>query len=121
MLKQARKGFYNLINEDPQSFTYAKSSTPEIPVGWHGYISTPKTFKGRISHERSIVNSSQPTTAGASTTLSKFLSYPYTEGSLQKDDILTDAESRKWRIGQPDPLRKFGGIFGYQCPLQEVD
>lgn len=118
MLKQARKGFLKLINEDPQSFTYTVSSDPSNP--W-APTPTPKTFKGRIAHERSIVNSSQPTPSGASTTLSKFLSYPYTEGSLQKDDILTDAESRKWRIGQPDPLRKFGGIFGYQCPLQEVD
>ena len=106
-----------LINEDPQNFTYPVSL--DTSNTWAA--TTPRKIKGRISHERSIIDSSQPTTAGQSTALSKFLSYPYTEGALQKGDIITDAESRKWRIGQPDPLRKFGGVFGYQAPLQEVD
>jgi len=116
MLKQARKGFMKLILEDPQVFTYSVSADPTNPWG----SSTTKTFTGRISHERSIVASDTPTTAGVSTSLQKFLSYPYTEGALQIGDVITDSESRKWRLGKPDPLRKFGGVFGYQAPLTEV-
>ena len=116
MLKQARKGFMKLILEDPQVFTYSVSADPSNP--WAS--STSKTFTGRISHERAVIPSDSPTTAGISTSLAKFLSYPYTEGALQQDDIITDSESRKWRLGKPDPLRKFGGIFGYQCALTEV-
>lgn len=116
MLKQARKGFMNLILEDPQSFTYPVSSDPTNP--WA--TKTNRTFTGRISHERSIVPSDSPTTAGVSTSLQKFLSYPYSEIAIQIGDILTDSDGRKWRIGKPDPLRKFGGIFGYQASLTEV-
>jgi hypothetical protein len=116
ILSQFRSGFQKLIDADSQTFTYDVSSDSTDPYA----ATTSKTFKGRIAHERSFAQSPNETTAGVSTALQKFLSYPYTEGELQSGDVITDESNHKWRIEKPDELRIDGGVYGYQCSIQEV-
>ena len=119
-LKQARKGQTALVNTDRQNLNVSVSGDPTIPKGWPGNSPTVKSFTGRIAHERSIVPDLNPGTAGLSTNLQRFLSVEYNVDSLQKGDIITDQNSKQWKLGAVDPLERFGGIFGYVASLTEA-
>jgi hypothetical protein len=116
-LKQARDGFNQFINADPQTFSVSILVDSSDP--W----STPTTvyFKGRLCHEQSSVPSDQGTPVGMSTHLSKFISFPYDVTFLDSGQVVTDEDGLKWRLnGNPDPLRRFKGIYGYQVSVTEV-
>ena len=116
-LKQAIDGFTKFINADPQTFTVSISSDPSDPFA----VKTTSTFKGRLCHERSSVASDLGTTVGMSTHLSKFISFPHTVTFLESGQNVTDSDGLTWRLsGRPDPLRRFGGVYGYQVPVTEV-
>jgi hypothetical protein len=117
MLKQARKGQSALVNENPQTITTAfRIDTTDT---WSATID--KAFTGRIAHERRIVPEVSAGTAGMSTNLQRFLTTGYEVDFLQIDDIVTDQNGDKWRLGAIDPLEKFGGIYGYQAPLENAN
>ncbi len=121
LLKQARKGFTGLIDENRQTMIFLVPADSSIPAGWPGNISTPTEFSGRISHESSRqAPELSPGTAGLSTNLSRFLTVEYTVDFLIAGSFITDQNSKRWKLGPIDPLEKFGGIHGYQIPLEEA-
>ena len=116
-LKQARDGFQKFIDDDKQEFAATIDSDPSNP--WSS--GSTETFYGRLSHERGIVAADAGTSAGMSTHLQKFLSFSHTITFLAVGQEITDSDGLVWRLsGSPDPLRRFGGIYGYQVPLTEV-
>ena len=116
-LKQARDGFQKFIDDDKQEFTVTIDSDHSNP--WSS--GSTETFYGRLAHERGIVASDTGTSAGMSTHLQKFLSFPYTVSFLAVGQEIIDSDGLVWRLsGTPDPLRRLGGIYGYQVPLTEV-
>jgi len=113
LLKQARKGQTQLINEDRQSmYVLISNGTFQNP--------TKLSFTGRISHERGIVPDLTSNPAGLSTNLQRFLSVEYTVDFLSRGDHIIDKNNKKWKLGPIDPLEKFKGIHGYQAPLEEA-
>jgi len=116
LLKQARKGFKSLINENRQTMLISILTDTTDP--WGG--TTTKTFTGRISHEKRGVPDLTTGNAGLSTNLNRFLTVEYDVDFLVVGDIITDADSKQWKLGAVDPLSKFGGIHGYQIPLEEA-
>lgn len=116
LLKQARKGFTKLIDENRQTITINIPDDPKNP--WP--VNTPDTFTGRISHEKKAVQDLEAGTAGLSTNLARYLTVEYDVDYLAKGYIITDQNSKQWKLGPVDPLPKFGGIQGYQAPLEEA-
>lgn len=115
LLKQARKGLKTLVMEDPQ--TISVSVSPDASDPWA--TTTTSTFTGRIAHEqRAAVADLQAGTAGLSTNLQRFLTVDHTVDFLKLGDIITDKNGAKWKLGPIDPLEKFGGVHGYQAPLE---
>ncbi len=121
LLKQARQGQKSLVNESPETVTYRKNNTSNLPIGWAGSDYTDIDIKVRISHERSVAAENVPTPAGMSTNLQRFMTWTHEIDYLQINDIITDSKGKKWKLGAIDPLEKFGGIYGYQCPLEEAN
>ena len=122
LLKQARKGFKGLIDENRQTMSIKVEGDPSIPAGWPGNLPTNPTISGRISHESSRqAPEITPTPAGMSTNLQRFLLVEYIYDFLVVGQILTDQNGSKWRLGAIDPLSKFQGIHGYQAPLDEAN
>lgn len=116
-LKQARRGFKQLIDENRETMTIAISADPSDP--WAS--ETNPEFTGRISHESSRqAPDLTENPAGLSTNLNRFLLVEYDVDFLQEGAIITDSSSRKWKLGPIDPLVKFGGVHGYQTPLEEA-
>ena len=115
LLKQARKGLQIVINQNKQTLTLDLESDPADPWG----TTTNKTFTGRISHERRI-NNLENNPSGMSTDLSYFLIVDYKVDYLIRGNIITDSDGKKWKLGAVDPLKRFGGILGYQSPLEEA-
>lgn len=121
LLKQARKGFKGLIDENRQEMTFSIPGDSSIPSGWPGNLPTQTPFSGRISHESSRqAPELSPGTAGLSTNLQRFLSVEYTVDFLVIGSLITDENGKQWKLGPIDPLEKFGGIHGYQIPLEEA-
>jgi len=116
LLKQARKGYKALIDENRQTLSIKVLTDPSDP--WSG--STQKPFTGRISHERKTISNLQVGTVGLDTNLGRFLSVEYDVDFLKVGDIITDENSKGWKLGAVDPLSKFGGVHGYQIPLEEA-
>ena len=79
----------------------------------------PVNIKCRISHEQSGPNMDQTKGSGLSTNLSRFINTDYLN-IIQQGDQFTDSLGKSWKIGPVDPLKKFGGIVGYQAPLIEA-
>jgi hypothetical protein len=117
LLKQARKGFSGLIDENRQSMYILDSADSSNPWAKKDKLS----FSGRISHESSRqAPNLNPSPAGLSTNLQRFLSVEYTVNFLKKGDIIIDKNDKQWKLGPVDPLEKFGGIHGYQAPLEDA-
>ncbi len=115
LLKTSRKGFRTVIDQNIQNITVNIPGDNTDP--WSSSII--KTFKGRISHEKRMNNlSGNP--AGMSTNLSYFLIVDYKVDYLYKGYIITDENGKSWKLGVVDPLERFGGIMGYQSPLEEA-
>ena len=115
LLKTAREGFKEVINQNRQTITLSIPADPTNP--WS--TATTAEFQGRISHERRM-NDLTGNPAGLSTNLSYFLIVDYTVDYLAEGQIITDAIGNKWKLGAIDPLRRFGGVIGYQSPLEEA-
>ncbi|MCK4819853.1 hypothetical protein KA005_29075 [bacterium] len=116
MLKQARKGYKKMIDENRQVLIVTIPGDPTDP--WSA--ETTKDFTGRIAHEQRGPSDLEVGTAGLSTNLSRFLSVEYDVDFLAVGQIITDQNSKDWKLGAVDPLSKFGGIHGYQVPLEEA-
>jgi len=116
LLKQARRGMTALVDENRQTMSIdipADSSDPWSPP-------TTKSFSGRISHESSSVPDLGSSTIGLSTNLNRFLSVEYDVNFLVTGALITDKNGKQWKLGSIDPLEKFGGVHGYQAPLEEA-
>ena len=117
LLKQARTGMKSLIDENRQSMYILNSADPSNPWAKEDKFK----FSGRISHESSRqAPDLNPSPAGLSTNLQRFISLEYTVNFLKKGDIIIDQNDKKWKLGPVDPLEKFGGIHGYQAPLEDA-
>lgn len=116
LLKQARNGMKALINENSQVLSIALSADPTDP--WAG--TTAPTFRGRISHDKPGPDNLSKGNAGLSANLDRFLSVEYDVDFLVVGSIITDQNSKDWKLGAVDPLEKFGGIYGYQVQLEEA-
>jgi len=114
-LRQARKGHARLIKEDSQLFSINISADSTDP--WAG--SDYSTFNGRISHKEGVVPTAEDSTTGVDYDLKYMLSVEHSVNFLEKGFIITDESGTEWELGKPDPLRRFGGIYGYQVNLIE--
>lgn len=118
-LKQAREAYAFHIAQSPDTVTGARAAM--VPGGFGGMVpdpfgtKVPFTVTVRLSHERHGVSQQQETPAGLDTALSLFLQWPWNVTFLE-NDIIT-ARGRKFKVGPPDALKKFGGIQGWQAPL----
>lgn len=116
LLKQARKGYKKMIDENRQVLIVTIPGDPTDP--WS--VTTTPDFTGRIAHEQSGPFNPTAGTAGVSTNLSRFLCVEYDVDFLAVGQIITDQDSKDWKLGAIDPLSKFKGIHGYQVPLEEA-
>jgi len=114
-LRQARKGQSRLVKEDSQLFSINMSTDATDP--WAESDDT--KFKGRISHKESSVPTADASTTGVDYDLRHMLSVEHFVDFLVEGDIITDESGAEWELGRPDPLRRFGGIYGYQVNLIE--
>ena len=115
-LKQARKGYKKMIDQNRQVLIVTIPGDPTDP--WS--VDTTKDFTGRIAHEQRGPFNPQSDSAGMSTNLSRFLSVEYDVDFLTVGQIITDKDSKDWKLGAVDPLEQFGGVHGYQIPLEEA-
>jgi hypothetical protein len=53
-----------------------------------------------------------------STNLQRFILADY-QADIKHVDVF-EAIGRSWKIGPVDPLKKFGGVIGYQAPLTDA-
>ena len=116
LLKQARKGYKKMIDENRQVLHVTIPGDSADP--WAASVT--KDFTGRIAHEQRGPFNPEAGTAGLSTNLSRFLSVEYDVDFLAVGQIITDQNSKDWKLGAVDPLSKFKGIHGYQVPLEEA-
>ena len=116
LLKQARKGFKAMIDENRQVLIVTIPGDPTDP--WS--VTTTQDFTGRIAHEQKGPFNLEAGTTGMSTDLSRFLSIEHDVDYLAIGQIITDANGKDWKLGAVDPLPRFGGVLGYQSPLEEA-
>lgn len=120
LLKQARFGYKKLIQESPTTITLRR--LPLVDDGFGGFVEDPlgiplETSKTvRIAHERAIISKVGESPSGLQTDLSRYLLWEHNVDIREND---TFDEIQGYRVGKPDPLKKFGGIYGYQAPLIE--
>jgi hypothetical protein len=122
LLKQARDGVKKVINESPENILIVRQ--PMTPDGFGGQVPDPfgtateHNYKVRISHERGNPSILTDTSAGMSTNLQRFILADY-QADIKHGDVF-EAIERSWKIGPVDPLKKFGGVIGYQAPLTDA-
>lgn len=116
LLKQARKGYKAMIDENRQILSVTIPGDPTDP--WS--VTTVKSFTGRIAHEQKGPFDLEAGTTGLSTNLSRFLSVQHDVDYLDVGQIITDENGKDWKLGAVDPLSRFKGILGYQSPLEEA-
>jgi hypothetical protein len=121
-LKQARNGVKKVINESPENILIIRQ--PMTNDGFGNQVPDPfgtpteHNYKVRISHERGNPSILTDTSAGMSTNLQRFIMADY-QADIEYGDVF-EAIGRSWKIGPVDPLKKFGGIIGYQAPLTDA-
>lgn len=76
---------------------------------------TTVTFVGRLSHERAGVRPVENVPSGLDTALSLFLQWRWDQ-TVNNDEVIS-ARGRAFKVGFPDPIKKFGGVYCYQAPL----
>jgi hypothetical protein len=122
-LKQARDGVKKIIKESPENIIIIRQ--PLVDNGFGKMVPDPfgtpeeHNYKVRISHERRQPGSLTPGSAGFSTNLQRFILTDHL-ADIERGDIF-EAIGRSWKIGPVDPLKKFGGIIGYQAPLTDAE
>jgi hypothetical protein len=122
LLKQARNGVKKVINESPENILIVRQ--PMTDDGFGNQVPDPfgtpteHNYKVRISHERGNPSILTDTSAGMSTNLQRFIMADY-QADIEYGDVF-EAIGRSWKIGPVDPLKKFGGIIGYQAPLTDA-
>lgn len=115
-LKQARAGQKRLVNDDPQWFEW-DDKTGDSP--WDSTIT--RKFKGRMSHKDSTVPTPSESTAGVDYDLRHFVTTTHDVTLPNTGATITDEDGVKWKIGRADPLRRFGGVYGYQLNVIRVE
>jgi len=73
------------------------------------------SFVGRLSHERIGTRPAETVATGLDTALSLFLQWRFDQ-TVNNDEVIL-ARGRLFRVGFPDPIKKFGGVYCYQAPL----
>ena len=121
-LKQLRRGYAKLIKNSP--FVVTLSRKPKTGTGSSGQpVEDPfadpveSQVTVRIAHERMTIAKNDSTPVGSSTNLTKYILWEY-DVDIQEEDVFPELEG--YRVGRPDPLWKFGGIYGNQAPLIEA-
>lgn len=123
-LKQARDGIKFTINEDPETLIVYRRKL--IDDGFGGLIEDPynnekpSIIKGRISHERKQHGNYQPSPSGFTSNYARYLTVDYETIIYENDFFESERDQKRYKVGVVDPLRKFGGIIGYQAPLLEA-
>lgn len=121
-LKQARDGVYKIINESLDTIIIQRQAL--IDDGFGGQVPDPfgetetHTLTVRLSHERKYPGTLGETSAGMSTNLQRFILAGW-EDYIEEGDVF-ETDEGSWKIGPVDPLKKFGGIIGYQAPLSDA-
>lgn len=122
LLKQSRDGVKKVINESPENILIVRQ--PMTDDGFGGQVPDPfgtateHNYKVRISHERGNPSILTDTSAGMSTNLQRFILADY-QTDIKHGDVF-EAIGRSWKIGPVDPLKKFGGVIGYQASLTDA-
>lgn len=92
-----------------------------VDDGFGGQVADPfgatttVTFVGRLSHERNGVRPVENVPSGLDTALSLFLQWRYDQ-TVNNDEVLS-ARGRLFKVGFPDPIKKFEGVYCNQAPL----
>ena len=122
MLSQQKKAQTQLINVSLEDSTMLVKA--QVDNGFGVLVDNPADagtevkIKYRVFHEKAGPNGDKESPAGLSTNLSRAIMTDY-KNVPQVNAVIT-YESKKFRIGRVDPLKKFGGIYGYQAPLIEA-
>ena len=119
-LKQQRKAYTRLINENPTTVEITRQPTTTGPSGQtvpdpYG-TPTRKSATVRVAHERSVISKNDSTPVGIGTNLTRYLLWEYNV-DIQEGDYFPELGA--YSVGKIDPLIKFGGTYGYQAQLIE--
>jgi hypothetical protein len=124
-LNQARRGIKNLINEDFEFVTINRK--PMVDDGYGSKIEDPTgdpvpyEIKCRISHQKKFTDKYNVSPPGMSTNLSRFIFVDFETIIYEGDIFESERIAKSFKIGIVDPLEEYGGIIGYQAPLEEAD
>ena len=86
---------------------------------WASKIS--RKLKGRLSHKGSTSPIPSESTAGVDYDLRHFLSTTHDVTLPSTGAIIQAEDGVKWKVGRSDPLRRFGGVYGYQINVVLVE
>lgn len=115
LLKQAKDMIRRSINESPTTITLTVYPTKDNSFGEQvpdlDAAGTEISRVVRISHESGVVSKFQTYDAGLDSNNGLFLLADHTFDGIEGQTFTYD--SRTWRIGNLDTLRKFGGVYGY--------
>lgn len=121
LLKQARAGFKAIISENKDAVIIFRQ--PLVDDLFGGLTEDPTgtpvgvVIPCRISHEAKGPQEQQNAPAGTVNNMTRFISVCYNIEINQKETF--ESIGHLWEIGKVDPLKKFGGVIGYQAPLIE--
>lgn len=123
LLAQKRKGIQSEINRSPEAIIIYRK--PLVDNGFGELVENPYgtpipyNIKCRLSHEKKGPDTEVSMPSGLSTALVRFILVDY-KTTIKEHDTF-EALGKGFRIGKVDPLKKFGGILGYQAPLYEAE
>jgi len=111
-LAQLRKAFREHIAQSPDVIELDRPTDPTDPFS----VVTTLTFTGRLFHEnRGNVTTLSEYPSGLDTNLGMAFEWPYNV-TVYENEIIR-ARDKQWKVGIPDPIKKFGGVHHFQAPL----
>lgn len=122
MLKQSRAGFTENVNQNRSKITTTRQPVTTDPITGDTVpdptgTQTTHTLYCRITHERAQVPDDTENPAGLSTNLQRMLMSDWKNVPVEHDTFTIDLGT--FEIGPVDQIYLYGGIIGYQAPLQE--
>jgi hypothetical protein len=122
LLDQARKGIKKLIDVNKSIIIIYRKAL--VDDGFGGLIPDPfgepipHSVRCRISHDQVHAPTMQSAPSGFSSDIVRYILIEHNQ-DIVVDDVF-NYNGREYKIGLVDPLEAFGGIIGYQAPLQEA-
>ena len=122
LLELGRKGIKKLIDVNKSVIVIYRK--PLVDDGMGGLVEDPfgepvaHSVRCRISHDQVHPPTMQSAPSGFTSDIVRYILIEHNQDIVTDDTF--DYNGREYKIGLVDPLEQFGGIIGYQAPLQEA-